>query len=91
MPFIPAAEQRGILNNKFDVLVLWLVVVAISISIQMIFGLFSSENGIENQTLTVVTGLVNILVLAPLTNLWWTRLYMDRKGILKVDEVKDIW
>ena len=77
--------------NKFDVLVLWLVVVAISISIQMIFGLFSSENGIENQTLTVVTGLVNILVLAPLTNLWWTRLYMDRKGILKVDEVKDIW
>jgi flagellar biosynthesis protein FliQ len=77
--------------NKFDVLVLWLVVVAISISMQMIFGLFSSENGIENQTLTVVTGLVNILVLAPLTNLWWTRLYMDRKGILKVDEVKDIW
>jgi uncharacterized membrane protein len=77
--------------NKFDVLVLWLVVVAISISIQMIFGLFSSENGIGNQTLTVVTGLVNILVLAPLTNLWWTRLYMDRKGILKVDEVKDIW
>ena len=52
--------------NKFDVLVLWLVVMAISISLQMINGLFSSENGIENQTLTVVTGLVNILVLAPL-------------------------
>ncbi len=77
--------------NKFDVLVLWLVVMAISISLQMINGLFSSENGIGNQTLSVVTGLVNILVLAPLSNLWWTRLYMDRKGILKVDEVKDIW
>lgn len=77
--------------NKFDVLVLWLVVMAISISLQMINGLFSSENGIGNQTLSVVTGLVNIFVLAPLSNLWWTRLYMDRKGILKVDEVKDIW
>jgi uncharacterized membrane protein len=77
--------------NKFDVLVLWLVVMAISISLQMINGLFASENGIGNQTLSVVTGLVNILVLAPLSSLWWTRLYMDRKGILKVDEVKDIW
>jgi hypothetical protein len=77
--------------NKFDVLVLWLVVMAISISIQMIGGLFSSENGIGNQMLSVAIGLVNILVLAPLSNLWWTRLYMDRKGILKVDEVKDIW
>jgi hypothetical protein len=77
--------------NKFDVLVLWLVVMAISISLQMINGLFSSENGIGNQTLSVVTGFVNILVLAPLSSLWWTRLYMDRKGILKIDEVKDIW
>ena len=77
--------------NKFDVLVLWLVVMAISISLQMINGLFSSENGIGNQTLSMVTSLVNILVLAPLSNLWWTRLYMDRKGILKVDEVKNIW
>jgi uncharacterized membrane protein len=77
--------------NKFDVLVLWLVVMAISISMQMIGGLFSSENGIGNHTLSVAIGLVNILVLAPLSNLWWTRLYMDRKGILKVDEVKDIW
>ena len=77
--------------NKFDVLVLWLVVVAISISIQTISGLFSSENGIGNQTLSMVTGLVSILVLVPLSNLWWTRLYMDRMGIIKVDEVKDIW
>jgi hypothetical protein len=34
---------------------------------------------------------VNLLVLAPLSNLWWTRLYMDRKGMIKVDEVKDPW
>jgi hypothetical protein len=77
--------------NKFDVLVLWLVVMAISISLQMINGLFSSENGIGNQMLSVVTGLLNVLVLAPLSSLWWTRLYMHRRGILKVDEVKDIW
>lgn len=77
--------------NKFDVLILWLVVVAISISLQMIGGLSKPENAMANQTISLVTGLANILVLAPLSNLWWTRLYMDRKGILRADEVKDNW
>jgi len=77
--------------NKFDVLILWLIVVAISIGLQMIGGSLSAGEGIGQQSLSIITGLINILVLAPLTNLWWTRLYMNRKGLLKVDDVRDPW
>lgn len=78
-------------NNKFDVLILWLVVAALSIALQMIGGSLSAGDTMKYQPLSLVTGLVNLLVLVPLSNLWWTRLYMHRKGMLKNDEVKDPW
>ncbi len=77
--------------NKFDVVILWLVVAALSLGLQMIGGAFSTGGGTGGEPLSAITGIVNLLVLAPLSNLWWTRLYMDRKGMLKVDEVKDPW
>ena len=77
--------------NKFDVVVLWLVVAALSMGFQMIGGAFSTGGGAGGEPLSAITGIVNLLVLAPLSNLWWTRLYMNRKGMLKVDEVKDPW
>ena len=77
--------------NKFDVLILWLVVAALSIALQIIGSSMSSGNSNIYPLLSLVTGLVNLLVLVPLSNLWWTRLYMNRKGILKNDEVKDPW
>jgi hypothetical protein len=77
--------------NKFDVVVLWLVVAALSMGLQMIGGAFSTGGGAGGEPLSAITGIVNLLVLAPLSNLWWTRLYMNRKGMLKVDEVKDPW
>jgi hypothetical protein len=77
--------------NKFDVVILWLVVAALSMGLQMIGGAFSSGEGAGGEPLSAMTGIVNLLVLAPLSNVWWTRLYMNRKGMLKVDEVKDPW
>jgi hypothetical protein len=77
--------------NKFDVAILWLVVVALSLGMQMIGGLFSAGEQANSTPLSALYGLVNMLVLAPLSNLWWTRLYMNRKGMLKVDEVNDPW
>jgi hypothetical protein len=77
--------------NKFDVVVLWLVAAALSLGLQMIGGAFSSGVGTGGEPLSVITGVVNLLILAPLFNLWWTRLYMDRMGILRVDEVRDPW
>jgi hypothetical protein len=71
-------------------LILWLVQ-QLYLGLQMIGGAFSSGGGTGGEPLSAITGIVNLLVLAPLSNLWWTRLYMDRKGMLKVDEVKDPW
>jgi hypothetical protein len=78
-------------HNKFDVIILWLVVAALSLGLQMIGGAFSTGGGAGSEPLSAITGIVNLLVLAPLSNLWWTRLYMNRKGMLIVDEVKDPW
>jgi hypothetical protein len=76
--------------NKFDVSS-WLVVVAISTGLQMIGNSVSTGDTVTFQPLSIVTGLVNLLVLAPLSTLWWTRLYMSRTGKLKEIEVKDPW
>ena len=68
--------------NKFDVFVLWLGVVAISTGLQMIGNSVSTGDTVTFQPLSIVTGLVNLLVLAPLSTLWWTRLYMSRTSRL---------
>lgn len=85
------AAIRFFRYNKFDVVVLWLVVSALSMGLQMIGGAFSAGEGAGGDPLSLITGMVSLLVLAPLSNLWWTRLYMNRKGILIVDEVLDPW
>lgn len=77
--------------NKFDVAVLWLVVVALSLALQMVGGAFSTGDGGQGQPLSAVTGMISLLVLAPLSNLWWTGLYMSRKGMLKLEEKEDLW
>ena len=89
-----AAIKAGLVffrYNKFDVLILWLVVVALSLVLQMIGSSFSMGESDAFQPLSAITTLVGLLVLAPLTNLWWTRLYMSRKGMIKEEEVKDLW
>ena len=85
------AAIRFFRYNKFDVVVLWLVVSALSMGLQMIGGAFSTGEGAGGEPLSLITGVVSLLVLAPLSNLWWTRLYMNRKGILIVNEVLDPW
>jgi len=37
----------------------------------------------------LIAMLADLLVLAPLTNLWWTRLYMVRKGMINDEDAKD--
>jgi len=78
-------------HNKFDVAVLWLVVVALSLALQMVGGAFSTGDAGQGQPLSAVTGMISLLVLAPLSNLWWTGLYMSRKGMLKLEEKEDLW
>ena len=77
--------------NKFDVAVLWLVVVALSLALQMVSGAFSTGDAGQGRPLSAITGMISLLVLAPLSNLWWTGLYMSRKGMLKLEEKEDLW
>ncbi len=77
--------------NKFDVLILWLVVAALSLVLQMIGSSISMGETATYQPLSGISTLAGLLILAPLANLWWTRLYMSRKGMLREEEVKDPW
>ncbi len=66
--------------NKFDVFVLWIVVVAISIGLQMIGSSVTVGSNTTIQPLSLLTELVDLLILTPLSTVWWTRLYMSRTG-----------
>ena len=77
--------------NKFDVVVLWLLIAAFSLGLQMIGGIAPTSSGASSESLSAITSMINLLVLAPLSNLWWTRLYMSRRGILNVAETEDPW
>ena len=73
--------------NKSDVVIVWLVVVALSIGLQMIgSSLATALDSMTFQPLSMLTGLVSILVLAPLATIWWTRLYMTRTDKLHEGE-----
>ena len=77
--------------NKFDVVVLWLLMAAFSLGLQMIGGIAPAGSGAGSEPLSAIISMINLLVLAPLSNLWWTRLYMSRRGILNVAETEDPW
>ena len=75
------------LSNKMDVFLIWLVAMAVSVAIQVIGAPFSgSETAIG--IFSMVNGVVSVLVISPLTTVWWTRLYMTRAG--KISEVEAV-
>ncbi|MDM7935627.1 MAG: hypothetical protein QUS08_09595, partial [Methanothrix sp.] len=83
------ASVEFFIYNKFDVLILWLVVLALSAGVQMAAGAFAAE-GPAATYIAAAAGLVELVVLSPLSTLWWTRLYMSRRGLLE-EEVMDPW
>jgi len=97
-PFILVVDGKGPLAavssslkffryNKFDVIVVWLVVIALSIGLQTIGNTLTTTSALMTfQPLYVLTSLINILVLAPLSTVWWTRLYMSRTDQLKEED-----
>ncbi|MCJ7444269.1 MAG: hypothetical protein MUO26_07040 [Methanotrichaceae archaeon] len=73
--------------NKFDVIVIWLIVLALSIGLQMIGNSLTAATNVATlQLLSILTGLINILVLAPLSTIWWTRLFMSRTNRLQEED-----
>lgn len=72
------ASMRFFRENIFDVFLLWLVTVGISMAFSII-GMFFEGTGMEGLWSTA-GGIFSVLVIAPLTTVWWTRLYMGRTG-----------
>lgn len=67
--------------NKFDVFMMWIVVVAISLGLQMM-GSTAAAAGAEHFQIgwSLFATAANLLILAPLSTVWWTMLFMSRTG-----------
>ncbi|MCX8207457.1 MAG: hypothetical protein N3G75_06455 [Methanothrix sp.] len=72
------ASMRFFRENIFDVFLLWLVTLGVSMAFSII-GMFFESTGLEGLWSTA-GGIFSVLVIAPLTTIWWTRLYMSRTG-----------
>lgn len=72
------ASMRFFRENIFDVFLLWLVTLGLSMAFS-ITGMFFEGTGLEGLWSTA-GGIFSVLVIAPLTTIWWTRLYMSRTG-----------
>jgi hypothetical protein len=77
-------------KNRFDVFLLWLIVLALAMGLQMLSGWSGADPAKGWQPMAVAAGALNLLVVSPLSTLWWTRLYMSRTSKLK-EEVRDPW
>lgn len=67
------------MENKLDVFLLWLVILAISI----LLGIIGEFAGVFEVT-AIIWGFINfilsIIIIPALETIWWTRLYMDKTG-----------
>ncbi|MCQ8903562.1 MAG: hypothetical protein NQU42_05665 [Methanothrix sp.] len=72
------ASIRFFRGNIFDVFLLWLVTLGLSMAFSII-GMFFEGTGLEGLWSTA-GGIFSVLIIAPLTTIWWTRLYMSRTG-----------
>lgn len=68
---------RFFISNKMDVFLIWLVVLAVSMAIQFL-GVPFSGSETASALFSAVSGIVSVLVISPLSTVWWTRLYMTR-------------
>jgi hypothetical protein len=92
----PIAAIRSAINffrsNLFDVFIIWLTVMALSLSVGMVGQLFANNPSAASawSFFSVASSLV---VIEPLSTVWWTRLYMSRTGkkLQEDDQVKYLW
>jgi hypothetical protein len=67
--------------NKFDVFIMWIIVVAISLGLQMVVSSAAAAVAEASQAaLSVLVSALNVVVVAPMATVWWTSLYMSRTG-----------
>jgi hypothetical protein len=93
----PATAIRSALSffrsNIFDVFMVWLIVLAVSLSVGMVGQLFANHPSAATMWSGLST-VISLVVIAPLSTVWWTRLYMSRTGKKLYeddDKVKYLW
>lgn len=70
---------RCLMDNKLDVIVMWLVLISISVITSVIGEMMSSIKFFESFW-TFADLFISFAVIQPLTAVWWTRMYLDRTG-----------
>jgi len=101
MPYALVIEGKGpidaiktginfFLSNKMDVFLVWLVILAVSMALGFV-GLPFSESEIGSMIWQILSGLINMLVILPLTTVWWVRLYMTRTGKATYDAYENVY
>ena len=81
---------RFFMGNKFDILLVWLILISISVLIGII-GEGISSVPVLSTLWTFADIAITVAVIPPLTTIWWTRLYLSRTGrnIHDVSELLD--
>jgi len=67
------------INNKFDVFSLWLIIIALSFFITIIGEMMNSVQLLA-AVWTFADLVISIVIIPPLTTIWWTRLWLNRTG-----------
>ena len=70
---------RCMMDNKRDVISMWMVLIALSMITSVVGEMLSSIAFFETFW-TFADLAISFAVIQPLTAVWWTRLYMDRTG-----------
>lgn len=77
-----SAIEKGVsvfLSNKSGTLALWFFLMAIAVLFGII-GEFAGYFDILSQMWSLTDLMLTLLVIEPLTTIWWTRLYLNRNG-----------
>jgi uncharacterized membrane protein len=71
-------------ENKLDVFLIWVISITLTLINNMVSEFFSSLSSL----IVLLTTLLPLFVLQPLITVWWTRLYLNRKGTELYDPSK---
>lgn len=79
---------RFFMGNKFDILLVWLILISISVLIGII-GEGISSVPVLSTLWTFADIAITVAVIPPLTTIWWTRLYLSKTG-RKIHDVSEL-
>lgn len=79
---------RFFMDNKMDVFLLWFLMLLISIATGIFTGLFQFiaelmpvVGWLFSILIGLISAVISILIISPLSTVWWARLYMGRKRV----------